>query len=233
MHHWKKVVLKQTDTIKTAIQVLNQEALRIVMVVDEKERLIGTVTDGDIRRGLIKSLPMDASVTEIMFGEPTVASVTDSKESILSKMKNLNLLQIPVIDNDNKIVGLEVLHDLIETNKYDNPVVLMAGGFGKRLQPLTKHTPKPLLKLGTKPILENILDQFISAGFHNFYISVNYKADIVCNHFGDGSKWGISIKYINENEPLGTAGSLGLLPKDISKLPLLMMNGDLLTKVKR
>jgi NDP-sugar pyrophosphorylase family protein len=107
----------------------------------------------------------------------------------------------------------------------------MAGGFGKRLQPLTDNVPKPLLKVGKNPILENILIQFIEAGFHNFYISTHYKAEMVREYFGDGGNWGIKIRYIHENKPLGTAGGLGLLPNNLPKLPILVMNGDLLTKI--
>jgi NDP-sugar pyrophosphorylase family protein len=107
----------------------------------------------------------------------------------------------------------------------------MAGGFGKRLKPLTDEIPKPMLKVGTKPILENILNQFIEAGFFNFYISTHYKPEVVSEYFGDGSDWGVSIKYIHEEKPLGTAGGLGLLPRNVINLPMLMMNGDLLTKV--
>jgi dTDP-glucose pyrophosphorylase len=231
MHNWKKIILSQADTMQTAISVLEEEALRIVLIVDDDERLVGTVTDGDIRRGLIKQLPMNIKLDEFMHRKPTVASINDDKPSILAKMKKLGLLQIPIVDDDERIVGLETLHRLLEKNKFDNPVLLMAGGFGKRLSPLTNETPKSLLRVGKKPILENILDQFISAGFHNFYISIYYKADMVQNYFGDGSSWGVSIKYVYENKPLGTAGSLGLLPSDLPKLPILMMNGDLLTKV--
>jgi len=231
MHDWHQAIIKFTDTILTAVEVLNSESLRIVMVVDENDRLAGTVTDGDIRRGLIKHLSMDTIITEIMFKEPTVALVEDSKKTILDKMKKLDLLQIPIVDNNRKIVGLETIQHLLEKKRYDNPVFLMAGGFGKRLQPLTDNIPKPLLKIGNKPILENILEQFIAAGFHNFYISTHYKAEMVREHFGDGGDWNVTIEYVHEDKPLGTAGSLGLLSKKISRLPILMMNGDLLTKI--
>jgi dTDP-glucose pyrophosphorylase/predicted transcriptional regulator len=231
MHNWKKIILRQTDTMQTAIRSLEEESLRFVMVVDDYERLVGTVTDGDIRRGLIKQLSMNVKLDEIMHRKPTVASISDDKSFILAKMKRLDLLQIPIVDNDGRVFGLETLHHLLEKNKFDNPVFLMAGGFGKRLSSLTNDTPKPLLRVGKKPILENILNQFISAGFHNFYISIYYKADMLQKYFGDGSDWGVSIKYVREKKPLGTAGSLGLLPNDLPKLPILMMNGDLLTKV--
>nr|MCS5609991.1 sugar phosphate nucleotidyltransferase [Candidatus Poribacteria bacterium] len=228
---WKKIILKQSATMQEAIQVLNNESLRIVLVGDDDQKLVGTITDGDIRRGLLRHLTMNATLSEFMFTQPTVASVTDNRDQILLKMQELDLLQIPIVDESGKVVGLETLHHLIIKKEYDNPVFLMAGGFGKRLRPLTEHIPKPMLNIGSKPILETILEQFIDAGFHNFYISTHYKAEIFQAHFGDGSDWGVSINYINEEEPLGTAGALGLLPKEILNLPILVMNGDLLTKV--
>ena len=231
MHNWNKATLKQDNTMEMAIKILNQESLRIVMVVDQDERLVGTITDGDIRRGLIKQLSLNAELSEFMFRNPTVASLKDSKSSILAIMKKLDLLQIPIIDDDRKVVGLETLQHLLEKNRFNNPILLMAGGFGKRLTPITNDIPKPLLKVGAKPILENIIEEFIDAGFHNFYISTHYKADMVQEYFGDGSDWGVSIQYVYEEKPLGTAGSLGLLPSDLPKLPILVMNGDLLTKL--
>jgi len=231
MHNWKKTILSKADTIQTAIKILESESLRIVLVVDENNRFVGTVTDGDIRRGLIRHLPMDTTIAEIMFKESIVASVKDDKDSILSKMKELDILQIPIIDDNGEIVGLETLQHLIEKKKYDNPVFLMAGGFGKRLQPLTNNIPKPLLTIGRKPILENILEQFIAAGFHCFYISTHFKSEMVQEYFGNGSDWNVTIEYVHEEIPLGTAGSLGLLPDNLPDLPILMMNGDLLTKI--
>lgn len=231
MNGWRNVTLKQTDTMRSAIEVLNKESLRIVLVVDKEGRLLGTVTDGDVRRGLLKHLTMDTMLSELMCKDPTTATIHESRDTNIKKMKDLDILQIPILDDENKVVGLETLQSLLEKTKYDNPVFLMAGGFGKRLSPLTDHTPKPLLKIGSKPILETILEQFISAGFYNFYISTHYKAEMVREHFADGSKWNVSIKYIHEEKPLGTAGALGLLPTNLLGLPVLMMNGDLLTKV--
>jgi len=231
MYDWRKVILKQEDTMQSAIEVLNREALRIVMVEDDRGRLVGTVTDGDIRRGLLKHLSIDAPLSKFMYTEPTTATADECRDAILAKMKKLDLLQIPILDNERNVVGLETLQHLLVQTRHDNPVFLMAGGFGKRLSPLTDHTPKPLLKVGSKPILEMILDQFVSAGFHNFYISTHHKAEMVREYFGDGGDRGISIRYIHEDEPLGTAGAIGLLPKDLPELPILMMNGDLLTKV--
>ena len=231
MHNWKKTILKMTDTMEVAVKILNQESLRIVMVVDDDERLIGSITDGDIRRGLIRQLPMNTALAEIMHKNPIVSLAGDDKSNILAKMKELDLLQIPIVDSDGRVVGLETLQNLIEKKKFNNPVFLMAGGFGKRLAPLTNNTPKPLLKVGNKPILENVINQFIDAGFYNFYISTHYRAEMVQEYFGDGTNLDVSIKYIYEDTPLGTAGSLGLLPDNLPKLPILMMNGDLLTNL--
>jgi NDP-sugar pyrophosphorylase family protein len=174
---------------------------------------------------------MESKLSDIMYKEPTIATADENRDTIFAKMKKLDLLQIPILDNEGRVVGLETLQHLLVKARHDNPVFLMAGGFGKRLSPLTDHTPKPLLKVGKKPILETIVDQFISAGFHDFYISTHYKAEMLRKHFGDGSDWDVSIKYVHEDEPLGTAGALGLLPKDLPDLPILMMNGDLLTKI--
>jgi len=231
MLDWRNILVKQNMTMQDSIKILNDEALQILMVIDDKDKLIGTVTDGDIRRGLMKHLSMDTLISEFMHKTPTTCMVDESHEDVLSKMNSLAIQQIPIVKADMRVVGLETLHHLIQKTQYDNPVFLMAGGFGKRLMPLTEHIPKPLLKVGKKPILETILDQFISVGFHNFYISTHYKADLLREHFGDGSEWGVSIKYVHEEEPLGTAGALGLLPKDLSDLPIIMMNGDILTRV--
>ncbi len=231
MYSWKKSIISGSDTMRAAIKILELESSHIAMIVDKNGRLNGTITDGDIRRALIKKLPMDTQLSQFMCKNPTTSNVGDSRRSIFSKMKELGLLQIPIIDNDKKVIGIETLQHILDDKKYDNPVFLMAGGLGKRLQPLTEDTPKPLLKVGKNPILENILVQFIESGFHNFYMSIHYKADMVREYFGDGSNWNVSIKYVHEDKPLGTAGGLGLLPNNLPKLPILVMNGDLLTKI--
>jgi NDP-sugar pyrophosphorylase family protein len=146
-------------------------------------------------------------------------------------MKEKELLHLPIISKKNKLIGLETLSTLSGTKKYDNAVFLMAGGFGKRLTPLTNQMPKPLLEVGTKPILEEILVSFINSGFHNFYISTHFMADKIRDYFRDGSEWGVTIKYIHEEKPLGTAGALSLLSDEEIDLPLIMMNGDLISDI--
>jgi len=226
-----KIFLKTSDSLESAIKVLHVGGLQIALVIDSKGKLLGTITDGDIRRALIEHRGMDCLVEEVMNKSPTTALSSDSSDVIMSRMKDRDLLHIPIIDEDGFLVGLETLQHLTYAKKYDNPVFLMAGGFGTRLHPLTEDTPKPLLNVGNRPILETILSRFIKAGFHNFFISTHYKAEKVQAHFGDGSAWGVKIEYVNEEKPLGTAGSIGLLPKNLPKLPILMMNGDVLTKV--
>jgi NDP-sugar pyrophosphorylase family protein len=174
---------------------------------------------------------MGCAVEKIMNSSPITVLKSKSADKIMSMMKNDGLLHIPLVDKQGLLVGLETLQHLLENKKYDNPVFIMAGGFGTRLHPLTKDIPKPLLNVGSRPILATIIDQFIDAGFHKFYISTHYKSEMICDYFGDGSTLGIDIEYVHEEVPLGTAGSLGLLPNNVSTLPIIMMNGDLLTKV--
>jgi dTDP-glucose pyrophosphorylase len=231
MHDWKKTLLKSTDTMTTVIQCLAYGGVQIALIVDGQGKLLGTITDGDIRRALARHLGMDTLAGEIMFTKPTTASAGDSRETILMAMKNAKVLQMPILDADGFVVGLETLQHLLTIEKLDIPVCLMAGGFGRRLLPLTNSTPKPLLKVGPQPILEKTLTQFIKAGFHNFYISIHYKGDMVQGHFGDGKKWGVNIHYLYEKEPLGTAGGLGLLPESLPDSKIIVMNGDLITSL--
>jgi dTDP-glucose pyrophosphorylase len=231
LKNWTEILLKPSSILETTIQVLHSGGARIALVVDSNRKLLGTVTDGDIRRALISQVDMDCSVEKVMNNNPVTALTSQSSDVIMLLMKNKGLLHIPLLNEDGVLVGLKMLQDIVENNRYDNPVFLMAGGFGTRLRPLTNTKPKPLLNVGKQPILETIITQFIDAGFHNFYISVHYKAEMIADYFGDGSDWGVTIRYVHEGVPLGTAGSLGLLPKNITQLPVIMMNGDLLTKV--
>jgi len=231
MFDWKATLLRPHNTLKEAIEVLNRASLQIVMVIDEHNKLQGTITDGDIRRALMKHHGMETHLRDIMFKESTTALINENQEVILKMMKERCLLQVPLLNSEGCVVGLETLHNLVDKQRHDNAVLLMAGGRGKRLLPLTKDTPKPLLKVGGKPILETILSQFVDAGFHKFFLATHYKAEMLKEHFGDGSKWGVEINYLFEEEPLGTAGALGLLPEGLPDAPIIFMNADLLTKV--
>ena len=229
-YNWHNILVSAGSSLEEVIKVIDQEALQIALVVDGDKRLLGTVTDGDIRRALLQHIALDQPASKIMNTSPCVAKVGDSRETILKMMTSLVISSVPITNDHGVLVGLETLHDLSQPKKIDNPVFLMAGGFGTRLAPLTDNCPKPLLKVGDKPILETIILECIKYGFHNFYISTHYKPEAIREYFEDGSKWGINITYVHEDEPLGTAGALANLPSDMPQLPMLMMNGDLLTK---
>jgi dTDP-glucose pyrophosphorylase len=227
---WKRTLVTSSAPILDVIKIIDESAIGIALVVDANNRLLGTVTDGDVRRAILRGIPLADPIGRIMNSKPTVASINDDREVILTKMKQKELKQIPVIDENGYIVYLEMLSEMIKPVKKDNWVVLMAGGLGKRLYPLTDDCPKPMLRVGDKPILETIIENFMNYGFSHFYISVNYKAEMIEDYFGDGAKWGIEIRYLREKERLGTAGALSLLP-EIPTEPMIVMNGDLLTKV--
>lgn len=230
MKDWKRVLISPTSSIRATIETIDNTAMQIAVVVDGNMHLKGTVTDGDIRRGILRGVSLDAPVSQIMNSNPVVANTNETRESILAMMRTKILHHIPVVNDEGSIEGIQLLDEFIQSRYLDNPVVLMAGGLGSRLSPLTKDCPKPLLKIGNRPILETILENFIEYGFRDFYIAVNYKAEMVERYFGDGSRWAINIKYIRENKRLGTAGALSLLPDNLSK-PLFVMNGDLLTRI--
>ncbi|PHR89012.1 MAG: alcohol dehydrogenase [Leeuwenhoekiella sp.] len=229
-YDWRNVVVAPSVSVKEALQRLDKEALRIVLVCDDSMKLLGVVTDGDIRRALLKSVSLENEVQTIMNTSPTTVANSLSRKDAIALMQSKSILAVPVLDEE-KLVGLQTLQQAKSTQKYDNPVFIMAGGFGTRLRPLTDETPKPMLKVGERPILETLLLNFIKSGFSNFYISTHYLPEVIRNYFGDGSQWNVNITYVHEENPLGTGGALGLLPDTTPDLPLIMVNGDVLTTV--
>ena len=230
MENWKKVLIRPSVSIHQALGVIEAGGIQIVLVTDPKNHLLGTLTDGDVRRGILKGTSLDEPVERVMRSEPLVAGVSDTKEHILVLMRQRGIHQIPILDEQKRVVGIEISGDFSLSNDRDNMVILMAGGLGSRLPPLTEKTPKPMLSVGSKPILEIIVENFIDCGFKKFCLSVNYKKEIVKNYFGDGSKWKAEISYLHEDQRLGTAGCLSLLSSK-PKAPFFVMNGDVLTKV--
>ncbi|HAJ26566.1 MAG TPA: alcohol dehydrogenase [Syntrophus sp. (in: bacteria)] len=230
MKDWKKTIIHASRPILEALKILEDIALQIALVTDDDGRLIGVVTDGDIRRAMLQGVALTEAIQGIMFRDFTVVNPSTSREEILSLMKARDLRQIPVIDDSGKVVDLKIMLDLIRHPEKENWVVLMAGGLGTRLQPLTDDCPKPLLKVGNKPILETAVENFVQFGFRNFFVSVNYKAHMIEALLGDGSRWGVKISYLRESEKMGTAGSLSLLEEKPSA-PLIVMNADVLTRV--
>jgi len=230
MSKYQKILLQKASTIKEALEVIDKGAMRIAIVLDEDEKVVGTLSDGDIRRGLLDGLSLNSSIENLYFKEPTLANINDSKEVIIQKALRKQIYQIPVVDDDGRLVKVEEISKLLKTKARTNRVILMAGGLGTRLHPLTEDIPKPLLKVGNKPILETIIENFAKYGFINITISVNYKADMIKEYFGDGAKLGVNIEYIEESKRLGTAGALSLI-KERPQEPFFVMNGDLLTNV--
>lgn len=209
--------------------MIDTSSLQIGLVVDPEGKLLGTVTDGDIRRGLLRGTSLGAPVEQVMHRSPLVAGLSDSALTRRNKMRSRRLRHLPILDEQGRIIGLDLLEDL-ERSYRDNWVVLMAGGRGVRLRPLTDDRPKPLLEVGGRPILETILASFVNHGFWRFFIAINYRGEQIVEHFGDGSRWGVEISYLREEQQLGTAGALRLLPERPSR-PVVAMNGDLLTSV--
>lgn len=230
MRQLRDTLLEPTAPVRDAIASLESNESKIALVVDGERRLLGTVTDGDIRRGILRGRGLDDPVTSVMNAAPTTASAASDPEDLLVLMRSHGYLHLPLVDDAGRVVAVETLSDLLEPARRDNPVVLMAGGLGTRLRPLTDDRPKPLIHVGPKPILETVLEGFIAAGFHRFHFSVNYRAAMIEQHFQDGSRWGVSIDYLREDVALGTAGPVGLLPERPDQ-PVIVMNGDLLTKV--
>lgn len=227
---WMEICLLPTTPIIKVIEIIDASSLQIALVVDDNKKLLGTVTDGDIRRGIIKGIQLDAPVHYIMNRRPIVVKTNVSRQELITTMRIAQVRHIPIIDDIGTVVDLAVFEEVYRKETLDNWVVLMAGGLGSRLRPLTDNCPKPLLKVGDKPILETILESFIEHGFRKFYVTVNYRAEMIEHYFRDGSQWGAEIRYIREEKPLGTAGALSLL-QDMNDQPFFVMNGDLLTKV--
>lgn len=228
-NNWKNVLLEPVDSIRTALDIINKEALRVALIVDKEERLVGVVTDGDIRRAILAQMDLSSPISQVMNRTPVTANQMQSRSDILVMMKQRSILAVPIIDAQNRLLGLETWENSSAHRRYDNPVFIMAGGFGTRLKPLTDTCPKPMLKIGDKPMLEILIDRFAKAGFHNIYISTHYLPEMITDYFGNGERWGVNIKYVYEASPLGTGGALGLLPEDVTDLPLIMINGDVLT----
>ncbi len=230
MNNWRQIAVHPDQTIRETLEVIDEGAVQIAIVVDEHDQLEGVATDGDIRRGILDDLDLDAPVASIMNEDPITARPQEDRQSLIDTMQARRIHQVPLVDHQGQLVGIEVLDDLLEPEARPNPVVLMAGGLGTRLRPLTEDCPKPLLEVGDKPILETILEGFIAHGFHRFYVSVNYKAEMIEDYFGDGSDWDVDISYVHEEKRLGTAGPLSLLPERPEET-MIVMNGDLLTKL--
>ena len=227
----RDLALKASSTLRDAMNAMTKSRIGLALVVGPDRRLLGVVADIDIRRALLGGAELSSPVTKAMNPRPVTVPALATPEQIAAAFRSHPKSHLPIVDAAGKLKGLAALVDFATIpRRYPNRVVIMAGGVGKRLRPLTANTPKPMLRLGDKPILEHVLEQMVAAGFTHFSFTVNYLAEQIERHFGDGSRWGAEIEYVREPRPLGTAGALGLIKRP-GDSPLLVLNGDILTKV--
>ena len=229
MYKIDEIKINQNASIKQALKVIDKGAIKVAVVLSDDGLLLGMLSDGDIRRALLKGMSLDDSITSIINRDPVVANINDTKERILEKKKKKKLHQIPIISNG-KLVGIQDIREFLAPKNKPNKVILMVGGLGTRLRPLTNDVPKPMLDVGNKPILHTIVENFAKYGYTDIIMCVNYKSEIIKEYFGNGDKFGVKIEYVLENQRMGTAGALSLL-KERPKDDFFVMNGDLLTNV--
>ncbi len=225
-----KFVIEDTRTIRAAMQAISDNWREVVLVADREGRVVGLVTDGDIRRGLLSGLTMESPVRGVMTKDYVHVGMDADRAAVLDLMMARRIRHIPVLDRDRRLLGIHFLESLLGTADKPNAAVIMAGGEGRRLRPLTDRLPKPMVPVAGRPILERIVLHLVGYGVKRIHISVNYLAEMITGHFGDGSRFGCAIEYLREATPLGTGGPLSLL-KERPGEPLIVMNGDLVTQV--
>jgi dTDP-glucose pyrophosphorylase len=228
---WRKGLIRSSATIQETIRNLDETGLQIALVVSAEGVLLGTVTDGDIRRGLLRGMGLGSPVEAIMQREPLVVPPTLGREIVLQLMQANKFHQLPVVDEHRRVLGLHVWDELLAPTQRPNPMVIMAGGQGTRLRPHTESCPKPLIPVGGKPMLEHIVERARAEGFRQFVLAIHYLGGMIEEYFGDGSRWQVEIRYLREPVPLGTAGAIALL-EPRPQVPFIVSNGDVLTDIR-
>lgn len=231
MEQWRKCLLSLNATMQDAIRSLDESGLQIAIAVEHDSILVGTITDGDIRRGLLRGADLSSPVETILHRDPLVVPPQLSQETVLHLMQANKVHQLPVVDQSRRVVGLHLWDEMQTPLPRENVMVIMAGGKGVRLRPYTENCPKPMLPIGGKPMLERIIEQARAEGIRRFIIAIHYLGHVIENHFGDGSQWDVTIEYLREHEPLGTGGALSLLSPQ-PNTAFLVTNGDVLTDVR-
>jgi dTDP-glucose pyrophosphorylase len=227
---WLATVLPLGSTIQQAIHSLESSSMQIVLAVSDGYKLEGTLTDGDIRRAFLKGHQLESAIDAVIHRNPLVVPPEIGLDLVLQLMKINKIHQLPIVSPEGELVGLHVWDSIIAPGVIENMMIIMAGGKGTRLRPHTENCPKPMLEVGGKPMLEHIIERAVTDGFQDFVISLHYLGNMIEDYFGDGSKYGVSINYLKEDEPLGTAGCLSLLPNK-PDLPIIVTNGDVLTDI--
>jgi dTDP-glucose pyrophosphorylase len=226
-----KTFLPENSTLADAISNLDASHLRIVLVVSEEKVLLGSISDGDIRRGLLRGLDLKSNISSIINRNPLIVPPEMNKDMALQIMQANKILQLPIVDKGKRVVGLHLWGDVSASPERSNVMVIMAGGIGKRLRPHTENCPKPLLPVRGKPMLEHIIEHARLEGFNRFLLAVHYLGQMIEDHFGKGDRLGVKIDYLREQSPLGTAGALGLLNPSPNE-PFVVTNGDVITDIR-
>jgi len=228
---WPRAILPVNSNIEQAIHVLNEVALKIVLVTDTNGVLVGTISDGDIRRGLLKGLDLTSPIESIIHHGSIVVSSKISRELVSQMMVANKIQQIPIVDQNMHVIGLHLWDEINEPSERSNTIVIMAGGKGSRLHPETENCPKPLLPIAGKPILEHIINRAKAEGFSHFILAIYHLGYMIEDYFGNGEKFDVQIDYLREASPLGTAGALSLLDPQPNST-FIVTNGDVITEIR-
>lgn len=228
---WRSALISEDASIQEVIRNLDEVAIKIVLVISDTGELLGTVSDGDIRRGLLRGMDITSPIKNIIHRQPLVVYSDIGRDQVIKLMTANKVQQIPIVDERNQIIGLHLWDQLAEQKQRSNTMVIMAGGEGRRLRPHTENCPKPLLPVAGKPILERIIERAKLEGFSHFVLAVNYLGHMIEDHFGDGSDLKVKIDYLKEKSPLGTAGALSLFDKSPTE-SFVVTNGDVLTDIR-
>lgn len=231
-----ELLVSPSTTLRAAIEQIDRTGKGIILVVDEERRLLGAITDGDVRRAVLAGVDLAAAASEMLrrkagsiWARPVTAPVGTDRSGLVQVMRRHRIRHLPLVDPENRVVDLVTMDDLAPGEALPLAAVIMAGGYGTRLRPLTEHTPKPMLPVDGRPVMEWIVDRLRDAGVHRIVVTTHYLSDVIAGHFGDGASFGVQIEYVREDRGLGTAGALSLLPA--WQDPLLVINGDVLTQV--
>jgi dTDP-glucose pyrophosphorylase len=226
-----RFLITPQDSIREAMLRIDRNAKGIVVAVDGDGRLLGTITDGDIRRAILRGVDVDAACALLLegHGAPVTAPAGSDDVHLLEMMTTTGVRQVPIVDGGGHVVDVVVMNDILTDRELPVRAVVMAGGFGRRLGQLTESTPKPMLPVGDRPLLEQIIENFRQAGIRNVNVTTHFQSHVISDHFGDGARFGVNINYVREDRPLGTAGALGLI--DETGEPILVINGDIVTRV--
>ena len=224
-------VVSVSSTLQNVLLALDRGSVEVALVTDDAKRLVGIFTDGDVRRALLKGASLAAPLLPYMRRDFNAVGPQVGRAEVLDLMQARTIGQVPILDSQGRLIGLHLLHEMLGHSERSNWAVVMAGGRGTRLGPLTEKLPKPMIRVAGRPILERIVLQLVSVGVRRIFLAVNYLGQLIEEHFGDGARFGCRIEYLREDRPLGTGGALSLLP-DISPLPLLVVNGDLVTQAR-